>query len=414
MPVSQSELNTNEHLGKQLFLEYPWFYDNIFARIKNTINEFFQKEYDIRFMGVSYDEENVLFFGDEYFVNKISINKTASAIIRISSYLISSLLDNSLGLSNYKFSINELTDVEAMLIKSFTLFLYNKLDGLFIKQEQNKKILKNSKIYNFTFYVKLKEKHLGKIIISTPDYTLNDNIEFDYREDCFDISSFEDISAPVVIKAGATRISLNDIKNIENGDIIMLEDSNVNKMALLWEGNLLDFSITPNPALIISVDNTGENDVSDNLDKENMWDTILVDVSAEFDNFKLTLGELKQISEGLVIDIGSVYNSKVKLRVAKQVVASGELVILNDRYGVRIDNVKNNNDSNVEYEEIDDIDEDEDETRKAVPPPKQADTQQQGGKNVNPNAKPVVNNGEAQNGDENFNYSDFEIEDESI
>ncbi len=404
MTVSEAEQNIMQNQGKHLFLEYPWFYEHIYGKLKDTINDFFQKDYFIRFMGVSFDDENVLFFGDEYFVGKFPVNKSASVELRISAGLISSLLDNSLGISETKFKINALTDIEAMLIKAYTKFMYDKIDELIIKNEPNKKVLKNSKIYNFTFYVEYKEKHTGKIILSLPDYTISDNIQFEYRDDCFDISCFDDIKSAFTLRVGATRISLNDIKAIENGDVIMLEDSDVNEMAILWQGEPINFNITPNPTLIISVDSTGDGEMSDNsmMNADNMWDTILVDVVAEFDNFKLTLGELKQISEGLVIDVGSIYNSKVKLRVAKQVVASGELVILNDRYGVRIDTVKNSSDD-VEYEEVDETDDIGEESTSAKG---NANSSQEGQGN------PAAPEG-AQN-NENFNYSDFEIEDESI
>ena len=127
----------------------------------------------------------------------------------------------------------------------------------------------------------------------------------------------------------------------------------------------------------------------------NMWDSILVDIVAEFDNVKLTLGELKQISEGLVIDVGSVYDNKIKLRVENQVVATGELVILNDRYGVRIDSVK----------------------KAKEPAPKAAVSSE---KTPAPAAKKAAKPADEkakkkpENADENFDYSDFEIEDESI
>ena len=111
---------------------------------------------------------------------------------------------------------------------------------------------------------------------------------------------------------------------------------------------------------------------------------------------KLTLGELKQISEGLVIDVGSVYDNKIKLRVENQVVATGELVILNDRYGVRIENVKKN----------------KEEAPKATPKKAVAQTPavQPTGKAAPKKTKPAPD----KEGDENFDYSDFEIEDESI
>ena len=122
----------------------------------------------------------------------------------------------------------------------------------------------------------------------------------------------------------------------------------------------------------------------------NMWDTIQVDMGAEFEKVKISLGELKQMSEGLVVDIGSVYENKIDLKVENKIIASGELVIINDRYGVRIDEIY-----------TDDKDEDA---------PQQID---------NPESAAEINNSpenavEAPQGEEDFDYSDFDIEEEDI
>ena len=131
-----------------------------------------------------------------------------------------------------------------------------------------------------------------------------------------------------------------------------------------------------------------------NSKSQNMWDSILVDIVAEFDNVRLTLGELKQISEGLVIDVGSVYENKIKLRVENQVVATGELVILNDRYGVRVNEVIKSKDTNNNSR-----------TQTAGQPQKPKNNPNHAGNAENPSQK---------NDDNSFDYSDFEIEDESI
>jgi formylmethanofuran dehydrogenase subunit D len=60
---------------------------------------------------------------------------------------------------------------------------------------------------------------------------------------------------------------------------------------------------------------------------------------AEFETIKISLGDLKDIQEGLVVDVSSVYNNNVSLKVGEQVVAEGELVIVNDRYGVKVTKV---------------------------------------------------------------------------
>ena len=110
-------------------------------------------------------------------------------------------------------------------------------------------------------------------------------------------------------------------------------------MQLNYKGYEREFRITPNPALIISVDNSGGEDMGANMSPANLWDSIQVEMGAEFDKVKISLGELKNIEQGLVVDIGSVYNNNVTLKVEEKTIAMGELVIVNDRYGVKINQV---------------------------------------------------------------------------
>ncbi|MBQ9244759.1 FliM/FliN family flagellar motor switch protein [bacterium] len=389
--------------------EYPWFYSNILTNVQKSLDEFFQKKYALKLVGISYDE-NILFYGDEYFINKININKNSSLTIRLSSLFVSSILDNTLGISDNIFSLKTLSKLELNLIKDYTNYIYENIAKFINKTEVNKKVIKNSKEYNITFYAQYKKEYAGKIIITIPEYMLDD-IEIKEFKPVFDIDDFKNTGVGVSIGTGKTRVPLNDVKALEVGDIIVLEESDINKMAVLWNGQIIPFSIVPNPSLIISIDSNGGNEMEEDtsLNTPNMWDSILVDIVAEFDNVKLSLGELKQISEGLVIDIGSVYDNKVKLRVENQVVATGELVILNDRYGVRIDKVKKSKEEPVKQPVEKPAEKPApapSNAKKTLPPPKAG---QSGKKPIPPkNAK------QPNKGDENFDYSDFEIEDESI
>lgn len=379
-----------------IFKDYPWFYSNIYEQFFKLTNKFFQHEFDLRFIGVSCDE-NMLFYGDEYFVSKIPINKSADFKIKISSDVIAYLLDIAVGKSDKKFKLQKLTDIEAMLIKHYGLFVYRKIQECLNKIEVSKQAAQEAKNINFIFFVRNQNIHIGKIIVSVPEFVLPDT-DIKENKDRFSIMDFRKMHADIDIGVGKTKLALNDIKAIEEGDIILLEDSNINNMFINWDENEVEFKITPNPSLIISIDNNGGKEMEEETSKksQNMWDSILVDVVAEFDNVKLTLGELKQISEGLVIDVGSVYDNKVKLRVENQVVASGELVILNDRYGVRVDKV----------EKIKEED--------APAPAKKTEPKPQAAKPASPKVPGKAKAAPAKEGDENFDYSDFEIEDESI
>ena len=331
MTALKSEKDSKISGKHNLFMDYPWFHVHFYMEIQNALREFLNKEYTLRFMGIS-GKENILFYGDEYFVNKISINKSADFKVKISSGVVESFLDNAVGPCNHKFELKNLTDIEAMLVKSFTVFLYKKLDCNFEKAEIPKKAIQDIEEYNFTFFVQLGNKHVGKLIVIIPDFILK-NMEVPARKDMFSIIDFQGAQVDMTLGVGKSKITLTDIKAIEDGDIILLENSDINTMFVAWQGKEYKFRVNPDPSLIISIDNDGGNEMEEetSVKSQNMWDSILVDIVAEFDNVKLTLGELKQISEGVVIDVGSVYEHKIKLRVENQVVATGELVILNDR-----------------------------------------------------------------------------------
>ena len=111
------------------------------------------------------------------------------------------------------------------------------------------------------------------------------------------------------------------------------------------------------------------------MSNTNLWDSIQVDMFAEFDRVKVTLGELKSIEEGLIVDLCSVYDNKVSLKVGGKSIATGELVIINDRFGVRIEKV---NDEQAEIPHAPESNEDFSE--------------------------------EQASGEEDFDYSDFEVE----
>ena len=383
-----------------LLADYPWYYSNFYLETKKALDEFFKKSFDTRFMGIS-SGENILFYGDEYFVNKIPVTQNGDFKVKLSSKVIECMLNTALGLDEKRFELKKLTDIEAMLVKSFTVFLYKKLEKNIVKTETNKRLVQDAKECNFTFYLKDGNKHIGKIIVSIPDFLIGDITRKETKE-TFEISDFPSAEVLVKIAVGKSKIALNEIKSIEDGDIILLENSDITHMSVVWGENEYKFKINPEPSLIISVDNNGDNEMEEetNIKSQNMWDSILVDIVAEFDNVKLTLGELKQISEGLVIDVGSVYDNKIKLRVENQVVATGELVILNDRYGVRIDSLKKTKETKETSKAIK---EEAEEPKKKPVPTKKTKSQQK-----NEEAPKEAD------GEENFDYSDFEIEDESI
>ena len=125
---------------------------------------------------------------------------------------------------------------------------------------------------------------------------------------------------------------------------------------------------------------------------------------AEFDPVKITLGNLKKIEEGLVVDIAALYDNKVTLRVENKVIGHGELVIINDRYGVKISDIVEKG-----QQEVEDMQNAQQASPIQQPSPQMQQSPQPEGP-AEPMPAPEPQAGE----EEEFDYSDFELEDEDI
>ena len=173
-------------------------------------------------------------------------------------------------------------------------------------------------------------------------------------------------------------------------------------MRLLYKGYEKEFRIAPNPAIIMSVDSDGGEEMASNMPPENLWDSIQVEMGAEFDKVKISLGELKNIEQGLVVDLASVYSNNITLKVEEKVIATGELVIVNDRYGVKINKIFAEPKSQPQQQVQEEVYNQEE---------VQEEGQEQIGESI---GEPVGMEEMPENSDGELDYSDFELEDEDL
>ena len=136
----------------------------------------------------------------------------------------------------------------------------------------------------------------------------------------------------------------------------------------------------------------------------NLWDSIEVDMIGEFDAIKISLGDLKKIEQGMVVDLTSIYENMVTLSVEGKFIAKGELVIINDRYGVKIKEVAEKGSGKpaaVKQEKVqdDDIQEEESFANDSAGTEETEQTEAQTG-------------ADGGNEEDEFDYSDFELEDD--
>lgn len=369
--------------SKDLWQTYNWFSNVFTQKIQTSCLEFLGLDFKLKLFSIG-ENSNVLFKGEQYFVTRIKVTKNLSVGIRLSQTAVHAILDEALGKNSKPFKIEELSELEVKIITTFNDFLFNNMQKALIPVNQIDKNEVEHSLCHMVFYIDFKGRDFGKLVVSIPTNLIEPEF-VKCTEESFSIDNFKTCLAYLKIKVGSSKIRLGEVRSLQKEDIILLENSNIYKMTICNAGKELEFNISPDPSIILNTDNEGE-DMGDNPHSAiNLWDNIQVDINAEFEKVKISLGELRQISEGLVVDIGSVYDNRIDLKVENKLVAKGELVIINDRYGVRIDEV-------VKTEIVEDVQS----PNSSPTPPPQAEEQ--------------INEEDFE--DEDFNYDDFDEETE--
>ncbi|MBQ8459601.1 FliM/FliN family flagellar motor switch protein [bacterium] len=390
----------------QLFKEYNWFNATFPKVIQESFNEFFNPNFRLELMGIS-KNINCLITTESCFVTKIRINTEYDMFFRFTDRAIDIILNKILGQSKNKFNINKISELEAKIITSFNDFMFEHLKPCLSAPPQNEIKRINFDLIHLTFLIKETEeynKKTGKIVVTLPIALLKPELVKSKNEK-FSENDFPTSTTIAKALIGKTKFSLHDLKNLEIDDVVVFENSNLENITITVNGQELPVKLNPNMDILIPQEDDGGEHMSE---AHNLWDSIEVEMNAEFDAVKLSLGELKNIEEGLVVDLASLYENNVTLKVEGKSIASGTLVIVNDRYGVKINNViaesdgtvrtpaqnQNSDNESEEYEENSENNSEED-----------------NGEYYDENTEYAEG---AEGGEEEFDYSDFELEDENI
>jgi flagellar motor switch protein FliN/FliY len=238
--------------------------------------------------------------------------------------------------------------------------------------------------------------HLPKILLSIPQYCLpplsGALSTFQPTKTSHSIAETVDYlkaqhipaRSTATLAVGTTQLSTGDLKALEAGDLIVLEQSHYQRLALKHPalGTYLSFPITglthwpyqlpaqvadtktiynnstipiterytspmmmtaPNASTVVTSPTAhhhamGWEHLPENA-QHSLWDTLKVDVHAEFAPAKIPVGHLKQMSEGLIVEVADLLKNQVQLVVNGAVLAHGELVIVGDKFGVLLTNV---------------------------------------------------------------------------
>lgn len=397
--------------AKELYKEYDWFQNTFSPLLQEAGEDFFTKLFDIKFIALS-KNFNCLQNNEPCFVTKVKVDKEYDLFLRLNDKAVQIILDRILGKGKNKFDINHISELEAKIITSFNSHVYDNLKSTLVGANPKELRRSNFDIVHLTFLLKDLDESVtktGKIFVSLPAALLApEEIQVSSQKFSKEDFSITEVSGKFIV--GTMKSSLYDAQHLEIDDVVVLENSNIAKLKMCIQGKEMDVNINPNMDLLIE-DDDEEAEENDNMPKtQNLWDSIEVEMNAEFDAVKITLGELRNIENGMVVDLTSLYDNNVLLKVENKPIASGTLVIINDRYGVKInkifegENAGNNpkprpQQNNDEIENQDDIEENIEESID---------------ENINESMDEEIPQDDMGGNEEDFDYSDFELEDENI
>ncbi|MCD8377205.1 MAG: FliM/FliN family flagellar motor switch protein [Candidatus Gastranaerophilales bacterium] len=398
---AQEEENIKTSFTSELYSQFNWFKNMFENPVQQACDDFFSTGFEFKLVGVS-ENMNVLTQNESFFVTKVQLDGKNDVFIRISQNAIKVILDKILGKSNKKFELSSISDLEAKIITTFNEFLYDKISDKIDKT----KLEKHPDTINLSYFIRnLSSDESARFVLSFPKSVLAPvTLPPVPLEKQINEMLFKDCPVDVTIKVGSTDFAVNDVKKLGVGDIVLFENSNAREMILICDNILQRFAVNPNKELILPYDDEDENNGSeeemDTSSITNLWDSLQIEMSAEFEKIKVSLGELKNIQEGLVVDISSVYNNKVSLKVGEQIVADGELVIINDRYGVKISKVTAD-----EFKDVSNVESMVNAAAKAGSTVSVAPNS-----NVKQAGAAAPNQAGAESGGDEFDYSDFDLD----
>ena len=393
----------------QLYKEYDWYQHTFPPIVQESCDEFFDNNFKLELIGIS-KNINCLMDNESCFVTKIRINQEYDMFFRLTDKALDIILNKVLGQSKNKFNINKISELEAKVITSFNDFMFEHLKTVLTEADPTQLKRNNFDLIHLTFIIREVEeynKKAGKVIITLPLGLLKPEI-ITSNGAKFSDNSFPTSETFVDVLVGKTKFSLYDLKNLETDDVVVFENSELENITLSINGETIPVHLNPNMDILITETTNGGDNMGDT--HQNIWDSIEVDMYAELDPVKISLGDLKKIEKGLVVDVAALYENKVTLRVENKVIGHGELVIVNDRYGVKITDIEEKAPAQQAIPAVKTSVAAEQQANEILPEENSASDDQVLPEGAAPDeAAPAPGNEE-----EEFDYSDFELEDEDI
>ena len=222
-----ADINT---ITKELLARFDWYSQSFSSAVQEASDDFLLEGLAVKLVSVS-KNMNALFQEESYFVTKIKVDSQNEVYLRSSENAVKIILERALGKSKKPFVLNKITELEAKIITGFNDNLYNFVCSNFVKVgNMSKKI----DVTHLTFFIKDKEtSECGKIIFTVPSFLLEPQ-PIVSGEEKFSLDFFNKSLVEVSLNIGTTSFSVGDLKNLEQEDIVVLDNSNIQQFHRLY------------------------------------------------------------------------------------------------------------------------------------------------------------------------------------
>lgn len=286
----------------------------------------------------------------DFYVAQKSLDSqgTRWAQLRLSQGVCQMVFDQALGADAPQgdFSLADLGPFEVFLLEQFSRSLFQESSAPLIRRPRKKAPSpRRDPLIHFVWVLSgAPEETPSQLILSIPLSCLKVPSEKDIPQPTplyLPESALMHAHSAVKVKMGSTAARLDELQQLEPGDLVVLEHSDITHWALKhpttgrWQRFAVHCSAPVEPDFYQPNEESAP--MTQQLTtRQSLWDNLPVEVSATFNPIRMPLKQLKEIEQGLVIEVGDLMDNRVQLEVEGHAVAWGELVILGDKFAVRI------------------------------------------------------------------------------
>ena len=327
------EFNKSRFLNLDELL--PWFEAEY--KLHELINEFWGIDCKSRLIAVTRDIKDKAWQG---LVAEWDTGMSMAGQFRVNKVFIERVLNHSLGDNGKTFQLKKITELELSVFENFFVELENFWNDYWRLSIPNSN-------GNFTYLIwgiEIDDKHVGSIAIGVPPGLIPANPKikssYDLRSTLMDL----DIEVPLDLTVGKSKLKINEIRSLEQDDLIIFENSNTSH--LIWNKSEMDrllFNIE-----LPAKDNPNNEDLYYDLEiedsmheqesgHEDLLTDLPVELTAKFKSVHMPLSKILELESGGILPLGLLIDSQLTLVApGEKPIASGNLVVVGNQFGIKI------------------------------------------------------------------------------